>query len=124
MELSEARSKRIKRASWAGILINGGLAAIKVIAGLLAGSLAVVGDGIDSTSDILSSIISLFTAIIISRPPDRNHPFGHFRAETISTLVLAFIIFLWEQSCFALQLHTLYDKKRLRFPCPLQSMQR
>jgi cation diffusion facilitator family transporter len=87
------RSRRIKRASWIGIGANSVLAAAKVIIGLTAGSLAVVGDGIDSTSDIITSVISLFTAIIITKPPDRTHPYGHFRAETIATSVLAFIMF-------------------------------
>ena len=93
MEEQDSRSLVIKKASWIGIVGNGFLAALKVGAGLIAGSLAVVGDGIDSTSDIISSLVSLFAAIIISRPPDREHPYGHFRAETVATVVLAFIMF-------------------------------
>jgi cation diffusion facilitator family transporter len=86
------RAKIIKRASWIGIIGNGVLAVVKVSIGLYAGSLAVIGDGIDSTSDIVMSVISLFTAIIIAKPPDTKHPFGHFRAETIATTILAFIM--------------------------------
>ncbi len=86
------RAKIIKRASWIGIIGNGVLAVLKVSIGLYAGSLAVIGDGIDSTSDIVMSVISLFTAIIIAKPPDTKHPYGHFRAETIATTILAFIM--------------------------------
>jgi len=69
------------------------LALLKIIAGLRAGSLAVLGDGIDSTTDIVASGITLFAAGIIAKPPDREHPYGHFRAETIATKTLSFIIF-------------------------------
>lgn len=88
----DRRTQTIKRASWIAIIGNAILAAAKVTAGLLAGSLAVIGDGIDSTSDIVMSVISLFAAIIIAKPPDKKHPYGHFRAETIATTVLAFIM--------------------------------
>ena len=88
----DSRTQMIKRASWIGIIGNGIMALVKVSIGLSAGSLAVVGDGIDSTSDIVMSVISLFTAIIIAKPPDTKHPYGHFRAETIATTILAFVM--------------------------------
>ncbi len=87
------RSRRLRRASWVGILGNGFLAAAKIAGGLLAGSLAVAGDGIDSAADILGSLITLVTARIIEEPPDREHPYGHLRAETLATKILSFLIF-------------------------------
>ncbi len=42
---------------------------------------------------MIISIITLVVSIIIMHPPDREHPYGHFRAETIGTSILAFIIF-------------------------------
>ncbi len=83
----------IKTASWIGIIGNAFLAVLKIVAGLLSGSLAVVSDGIDSAADVVGSIITLFTAVIINQPPDREHPYGHTRAETLATAILAFIIF-------------------------------
>ncbi|MFW5861471.1 MAG: cation diffusion facilitator family transporter [Spirochaetota bacterium] len=87
------RVATIKLASWIGITGNAFLALLKIIAGLISGSLAVVADGIDSATDVLGSVVTLFTAVIINQPPDREHPFGHSRAETLATAVLAFIIF-------------------------------
>ncbi len=87
------RVSTIKLASWIGITGNALLALLKIIAGLISGSLAVVADGIDSATDVLGSVVTLFTAVIINQPPDREHPFGHSRAETLATAVLAFIIF-------------------------------
>ncbi|HPT75424.1 MAG: cation transporter [Epulopiscium sp.] len=89
----DKREKKISRASWVGIIGNGILAVLKVFFGLISGSMALVGDGIDSFTDIVTGFIILFAAKIMSKPPDREHPYGHQRAETIATVLLAFIIF-------------------------------
>ena len=91
--MERERSARIELISWVAIAGNLLLALLKIIAGIRAGSLAVLGDGIDSTTDIVASGITLFAARIIAKPPDREHPYGHFRAETIATKTLSFIIF-------------------------------
>lgn len=72
---------------------NALLALLKITIGLVAGSLAVVGDGIDSSTDVIIAMMSLIVAGIIARPADAEHPWGHGRAETIATTVLAFILF-------------------------------
>jgi cation diffusion facilitator family transporter len=69
------------------------LAALKVLAGLSEGSLAVLGDGIDSSVDVLIALMSLIVSRIISRPADSEHPWGHGRAETVATALLASILF-------------------------------
>jgi cation diffusion facilitator family transporter len=87
------RSRRIKRAGWVGVFGNGFLSAGKIAGGFFAGSLALVGDGIDSASDVVTSLVTLFTAGLIDRPPDNKHPYGHARAETVATKILGFLIF-------------------------------
>jgi cation diffusion facilitator family transporter len=87
------REKRIIRASWAAIAGNAILSVLKIVVGLIAGSLAVVADGIDSATDILTSIVTLLTAHIIARPPNVSYPYGYSKADTIATKLLAFIIF-------------------------------
>lgn len=92
---SREREHRVRvqtRVSLVGILGNGILAAGKITVGFLTGSMAVVGDGIDSASDIITSVIGLFAARISNKPPDQEHPYGHERAETIATKLLSFII--------------------------------
>ena len=91
--MDRERADRIALISWVAIAGNLVLALLKIVAGLSAGSLAVLGDGIDSTTDVVASGITLFAARIIAKPPDREHPYGHFRAETIATKTLSFIIF-------------------------------
>lgn len=71
---------------------NALLAALKIVVGLISGSLAVVADGIDSVSDIITSLITLIAARILSKPPDIRFPYGYGKADTIATKGLSFII--------------------------------
>lgn len=93
MKKPQTREHHIIRASWLSIVANALLSVVKIVAGLLAGSLALVADGIDSASDILTSLITLFTARIIAKPPDVKHPYGYDKADTVASKLLAFIIF-------------------------------
>jgi len=91
--LISSRSAVIRRASWVGIIGNAFLSVIKITAGILSGSFALLGDGIDSATDIVTSVVTLLTSKIADRPPDEGHPYGHGRAETVATKALSFIIF-------------------------------
>lgn len=88
-----SRMKLISLAGWIALLGNLSLAIIKVTAGIAAGSLAVLGDGLDSATDVSIACMTLIISRIIRRPSDENHPWGHGRAETTATMVVAFIIF-------------------------------
>ncbi len=89
----ENREKLIVQASWVSIGGNALLSVLKIVIGFLAGSLAVVADGIDSAGDIVASIITLFTAHVVSRPPNLKFAYGYERADTIASKLLSFIIF-------------------------------
>lgn len=87
------REKEIKRTSWISIIGNALLALVKIVFGLVAGSLAVVADGIDSFEDVITSFITLIAANVMSRPPNIKYPYGYGKAETIATRLLSMIIF-------------------------------
>lgn len=89
----EIRTRSIVRASWAGIVGNAVLAAMKITVGFVAVSAAVIADGVDSALDVVTSTITLIAARITAKPPDLNHPYGHSRAETIATKSLSFVVF-------------------------------
>ena len=89
----ETRASLIKRASVIALVGNALLAAAKLVIGLVSGSLAVLGDGIDSSTDVVIAIVALLTARIVDKPGDREHPYGHSRAETVATTLLSFIVF-------------------------------
>lgn len=92
-DLLSTRAAVIQKASWVGIIGNAFLSIIKITAGIISGSFALLGDGIDSATDIVTSVVTLFTSKIADRPPDEVHPYGHGRAETVATKALSFIIF-------------------------------
>ena len=92
MEQNE-KARLIKIASLTALFGNTILAAVKITAGIYSGSLSVIGDGIDSSVDVLIAIMSLIVARIISRPADETHPWGHGKAETVATALLSFMLF-------------------------------
>ncbi|MDR2758489.1 MAG: cation diffusion facilitator family transporter [Spirochaetaceae bacterium] len=83
----------IKTAAISALAGNLLLAILKIGFGISSGSLAVLGDGIDSSVDVLIAMMSLVVSVVISRPADAGHPWGHGRAETVATAVLSFILF-------------------------------
>lgn len=80
--------------STVGIIINFILAAIKVLAGILSGSVAIIADAFNNLSDSGSSLITLISFKVSSKPADKEHPYGHARMEYISSMVVSFIILL------------------------------
>jgi cation diffusion facilitator family transporter len=74
------------------LLASAGLAAAKILVGLAANSVAVVSDGIESSTDCLTSGLVLAGLWIASKPPDRDHPYGHGRFETLAGLALGVIL--------------------------------
>ncbi|MFZ5928163.1 MAG: cation diffusion facilitator family transporter [Acidobacteriota bacterium] len=81
---AETQGVRIAIASMA---ISGALAVAKLIVGWLAGSASVAADGVESAGDVLASSIVLLGLTVAARPPDKNHPYGHGRFETLTGLV-------------------------------------
>lgn len=81
------------KATYFSIISNIVLAIIKGIAGVLGNSYALIADAIESTADIFSSCLVLFGIKYTNKPADKNHPYGHGRAEPLITfLVVGFLI--------------------------------
>ena len=67
---------------------NTGIALVKWITGFLGNSYGMIADAIESTCDILSSILTLFGLRYSNKPPDENHPYGHGKVEPMVTFVV------------------------------------
>ena len=93
LENQKYRNQQIKKASWVGIIGNTILAILKIVIGFISGSLAVIGDGIDTATDIVTYFITLVAARIMNKPPNYKYPYGYNRAEAVATKVLSFVIF-------------------------------
>ncbi|MGO4885002.1 MAG: cation diffusion facilitator family transporter [Bryobacteraceae bacterium] len=79
-----------QRVAIAGMCVSGALAAIKIAAGLMGHSHAVVADGLESAGDVFASGLVLLGLTLAAKPADWNHPYGHGRAETVTGLFVGF----------------------------------
>ena len=75
-----------------GIVCNLLLFAIKLTAGAAINSIAVISDAFNNLSDLGSSLVSVIGARLSGKRADKEHPYGHGRAEYISALIISFLI--------------------------------
>jgi len=80
------------RSAQFGLFVNACLAIIKILAGVLGNSYALIADGIESTADIFSSTIVWSGLRIASRDPDPEYPFGYTKAETLATAMVSLML--------------------------------
>lgn len=78
------RNRKIIQVSTVGIVANVLLAAFKAAVGFMSGAIAIVMDGVNNLSDALSSVITIVGTKLSAKPADREHPFGHGRAENMT----------------------------------------
>jgi cation diffusion facilitator family transporter len=91
--MNKNREKIMFLTSWISVIGNVLLSLMKIVAGIISGSLAVLSDGLDSASDVFTSLVILIVTPIISRPPNSKFVYGHEKAENIASTVLSFVIF-------------------------------
>ncbi|TDL35425.1 cation transporter [Jeotgalibacillus sp. S-D1] len=84
--------KRGERGAWISIGAYLVLAAIKLAVGYFTGSEALKADGLNNTTDVIASIAVLIGLKVSRKPPDKDHHYGHMRAESIASTVAAFIM--------------------------------
>lgn len=88
------RSVQGRVAGVIGLITNVLLAAAKIAVGSLFGLISVIADGINNLTDCGSSIVSLISFKLSSKPADKEHPYGHERVEYICSLSVAFLVLL------------------------------
>ncbi|MFF2091684.1 cation diffusion facilitator family transporter [Paenibacillus sp. NPDC058174] len=84
--------KQGEKGAWVSITAYLVLSALKLGAGYWFVSGALVADGFNNLTDIVASVAVLIGLRISQKPPDKDHPYGHFRAETIAALIASFIM--------------------------------
>lgn len=93
-EKSAAKEKKVRRMTWIGLLINIFLSGLKIAAGFLGKSQAVLADGIHSLTDLTTDIAVIAGSYFWAKPPDETHPYGHQRIETTVSLLIGAILLL------------------------------
>ena len=84
----------ITNAPLVGVAVNASLAILKIVAGALGNSYALIADGIESTADIVSSLIVWSGLRLAVQPATRRHPYGFGKAEPLAGAVAALAILL------------------------------
>lgn len=82
------------RVSVVSIVINVVLSAIKLIAGIVAHSTALISDAVHSLSDVISTFAVIAGVNIGERKPDKGHQYGHERIESVFSIVLSMLLFI------------------------------
>lgn len=86
------RLRTVRRVLWWVLALNIGVAAAKLIYGLLIDSVSVTADGFHSMFDGTSNIIGLIGLGVASRPADRDHPYGHAKYETFASAAIGALL--------------------------------
>ena len=93
MDHSE-RARETTRVAAISVASNSMLVVLKLVVGLMIGSVAVISEAIHSGMDLVAAIIALYAVKTASQPADEDHPYGHGKAENISGTIEALLIFL------------------------------
>lgn len=96
-----------------GMVCNLLLFVLKLLVGLMAGSIAVISDAFNNLSDLGSSLISVIGAKISSKSADSEHPYGHGRAEYISALIISFLIILFGVELIKSSVKEIFNPERV-----------
>jgi cation diffusion facilitator family transporter len=81
-----------KRVTLIGMAVSGSLSAAKLLVGWIGHSTAVFADGLENGGDVFGSGLILYALHVASIPPDKEHPYGHGRSETIAGLTVGFLL--------------------------------
>ena len=91
------KDERFKQAEFGaivGIVGNIILAIVKAVIGYIGNSKALLADAVHSASDVIGSLAVLFGLRAAKQPPDEDHPYGHGKAESISAIIVAVLLFI------------------------------
>ncbi len=93
-QMRQDTRQSVQRVLLIALAVNVSMSVLKLVIGLLSGSLAVLADAMHSATDGLSSLLGLFTNGLSDPRPDRDHPYGHDKYEGLGALAIAgFILF-------------------------------
>ncbi len=92
LRLHDERSRVAFIEGWTSIFANLFLAVLKLLFGFLSGSISLIADGVHTASDLGSSAVILIGFKIAKKKPDKEHPFGHGRAEYLTGLIVGIML--------------------------------
>lgn len=109
----KSREGIIVATSGLGILVNALIAALKVVVGTVTASIAIVSEGMNNASDVLTSVLTLAGTKMAGKRPDEKHPFGHGRIEYLTALVIAVLILVTGIEMLVSSVKRIFDPREL-----------
>ena len=97
--------------SLTGMVLNLLLSGMKILLGMLTGSVAVTADGINNLSDAGGSLVALLAVRMAQKPYDEDHPFGHGRIEYLGALIVGCLIGFFGVELFTSGIESIVAKK-------------
>jgi cation diffusion facilitator family transporter len=88
----ENTNRLLRRLAFWGIPLSFAVMGLKLIAWYVTGSVALLSDGLESTVNVIAAIIAWAVVGYASKPPDSDHPFGHYKAEYVSAVIEGVLI--------------------------------
>ena len=92
--ISKVLQQKKIRTARLSIMSNTLLIIMKLLAGILTGSVSIISEAIHSSMDLMAALIAFFSVKISARPPDKEHPYGHGKFENVSGVIEALLIFI------------------------------
>ena len=93
-DMTKENDKKIAmRVSTVSIVVNIALSVLKLLAGIVAHSGAMISDAVHSASDVFSTIVVIIGVHAASKEADEEHPYGHERMECVAAIILAVVLF-------------------------------
>ena len=90
--LPSTYSKQVRRAIGIALALNCTVVVIELVAGVLSHSLALLGDGLNTSIDVLSNVAGLIVVRIAAKAPDDDHPYGHRKIETLASYSITVLL--------------------------------
>jgi cation diffusion facilitator family transporter len=83
---------QVIRSAQLGMLVNAVLALVKLVAGIVGNTYALVADAVESTADIVASLVVWSGLRVATRDPDEQYPFGYGKAESVAAAIVAMML--------------------------------
>ncbi len=89
-----ARFRAVTRVYLISLATNLVMLTLKLTVGFITGSLVMIADGVDSSLDAIANVIAMAVTRIAGNPPDKDHPYGHRRFETLAAMMVGGFLLL------------------------------
>ncbi|NPE30454.1 cation transporter [Methanococcoides sp. SA1] len=88
----DERSRKIQQILLVILVLNFLVAFVKIVYGSLTNTLSMKSDGYHSLFDGISNIVGIIAIFVAAKPPDKSHPYGHQKFETLASIIIAILI--------------------------------